>query len=121
MRHASCPIRCGGPAIIQHQQQRAGLAGAGCWLPNGAGEAQNNQPRHDQAQQQQPPGRARRRGLGGLQFAQNARGWEDLALGRGRRDPQQPPQYRQRRQCQQQPRGGEADGAEGQHHPASSR
>ena len=69
MSHAPRPIRRGGPAIIQHQQKRAGLAGAGAGLPDGPREAQNDQARHNQAQQQQPPGRARWRGLGGLQFA----------------------------------------------------
>ena len=121
MRHAPRPIWCGGPAIIQHQQKRAGLASAGAWLPNRPRQAQNDQPRHQQAQQQQPPGGACGSRLSRAQIAQDARCGEDLPLRRGRRDAQQPPQHRQRRQRQQQPRGGEADGAEGEHQPPSSR
>ena len=106
------PIRAGGPAIIDHDQQRPLAPAGGGWAPDRAGEAQDDQRRRQQAQRQQPPGRAVRRFLRHRQVAEQGDGREILPPWRRRRDAQQPPQDRQGRQRHQQPGRGEGDGSQ---------
>src|SRR6185369_10056833 len=83
-------------------------------------QRENDQRRHDHTQQDQPPWRARRRLLAWGQPEQQPNGRKRDHARRRRRDPQQPPDYRQRGKRGQEPRRGESERTEGEHYPYPS-
>ena len=101
--HPAGPLGCRGPAIVDHQQGRAGSSQRGARIQDRTRQGQDHECRGDQTQQQQPPWRAGRGFLGGMQSQQQADGREILAAWRRRSDAQQPPQHRQGGQRGQRP------------------
>ncbi len=110
------PMRRGRPAIVDDEQERSG---AGKALPVGV-EHGSRQRQHDQSGEQhaqggQPPRAMGRSLLGGFEILQQPRRREHHVVRAWRRQPQQPPDRRQRCEAEENPRLQEADGAEGHH------
>jgi hypothetical protein len=93
---AQRPIGAGGPAIIHHQEQRAGIGALATRAKHGAGQAQDQQGRGGDAHQQHPPGGAGGGFLGQRQVAQQHGGGEIHPARLGGCDAEQPPEEGQR-------------------------
>ena len=99
---AALPVGGARPAIVDDQRQRRAAGRQPlARIEDRLGQRQHDQRRHQQAQQRQPP-RALVRRLLALQHAgQDLQRREDFGLRLRRRQPQQPPDHRQREQAPQ--------------------
>ncbi len=111
------PTGGGAPAIVEQDYQwRPAAAGrSGLRIPDRSGGGQDHQRRRHQAQQCEPPWRARRSFLLRRDVEQQPRRRKFDAPGPRRHHPQQPPQHRQAEQAQQQHRFGKGQRQSGDH------
>ena len=114
------PARRRGPAVVDHQKERAATGQVGLRIEERSGHGQDQRCRQQQAQQQQPPRHLHRRLFGRLQADQQADGREAHQLGQRRDQAQQPVDHRQRQQQRKHARCREGESAEAQHDPAPS-
>ena len=109
------PVRCGAPAVVDDDDHGPRAREARGRVHHRLGQREDDEGRDHQAQQQQPPRRARGRLLARSQPQQDRdRGEGDLARG-GRRHAQQQPQRRQRRERDEPERRKEGERAESGH------
>jgi hypothetical protein len=111
---ARAPLRGGGPAVVDDQDDGAGagerLLAVG--IEHGLGQRQDHQRGSQHADQREPPGGLRRRLLAVLDADEDAGRRELDAAWPRRNGAQQPPDDRQGQQTRQQPWAEEGDGAE---------
>ena len=111
------PTGGGAPAIVEQDHQRHAVAAgtAGLRIPDRPGGGQDHQRRRHQAQQREPPWRARRGFLLRRDVEQQPRRRKFDAPRPRRHHPEQPPQHRQAEQAQQQHRFGKGQRKPGDH------
>ncbi len=111
------PVRCGAPAVVEHDHQRRPAAGKpSLRIPDRAGGGENDERRSQEAQRGQPPRRPRGRLFSRCNVEQQARRRKLDAARPRRHHPQQPPQHRQADEADQEQRFGE--GERQSHHAA---
>lgn len=109
--HASFPIGCGGPAIIDHEHQRAGAGNAViARVHHGVSKRKNDGSGQRHAQQCQPPRAFGGRFLALQHSCQNFQRRKHFRLGARRGEPQQPPDGGQRQKAEENIRAGENEG-----------
>jgi hypothetical protein len=120
-RFARLPVARGGPAVVDHEHQRAAAAQPGRGVQQRLGHSQDDQQGHYQPQQEQPPRGPRRRLLRRQEAEQQADGREAQGPRGRRRDPEQPPEQRQDEQRREYPRLSKCKRPEVQHRRQLSR
>ena len=109
---ARWPAGRGCPAVIHDEHQGLAPGELALGVHQRLGKAEDDEAGQQQAQQNQPEGRAMGRFLGRHQIEEQADGRKTLPAGRRRRQAQQPPQDRQACQRQQQPGREEGEAAQ---------
>ena len=109
--HPALPVRCGRPAIVHKEHQRA-VCGqrVGARVQDRIGDGEDDGCGHQHAQQRQPPRAFRGRFLALQDACENAQRREGLGDGAGRRQPQQPPDGGKRNEGRKHHRIGKDEG-----------